>query len=185
MLYNNPGNTACTALSAVQIAELVEDDVVHMVKSTMESVVPVHDLSLLVGDKMRIFYGSFLSAYEALTAGAHGWTSGILNIVTRTAIEMYRAVTRDKDIDAGLALWKRILPIVHLYTREQLGPASDIPIYRGILELWGRQGGFSRSPFLPLSRDQMKRLAERLSAAGWLQGLDRPGHRRQPEAAPA
>ena len=169
MLYNNPGFTACTALSPQQVAELVEEDVVHMIKSTMESVIPVHELSFLVGEKMRIFYGSFLAGYEALAAGAHGWISGILNVTAPTAIALYRAVVVEKDLDRGFALWKRLLPLVHLYTHQQLGPAQDLPIYRGILELWGRHGGFSRAPLLPLSAQQMELLKQRLAASGWLE----------------
>jgi 4-hydroxy-tetrahydrodipicolinate synthase len=168
MLYNNPNNTACTPLSSPQIAQLVEEDVVHMVKSTMESVVPVHDLSLLVGDDMRIFYGSFLSAFEALTAGGHGWISGILNIATAAAIDMYRAIVEEKDLEKGFQLWKRILPIVHLYTYQKLGPAADIPIYRGILALWGRHAGYSREPFTALTESQLEKLADELRSTGWL-----------------
>lgn len=168
MLYNNPTNTACPALSPPQIARLVEEDTVQMVKSTMESVVPVHDLSLFVGDSMRIFYGSFLSAFEGFTAGAHGWISGILNVACGKAIEMYRAVVEDNDAQRGRRIWNDILPIVHLYTYQKLGPAADIPIYRGMLQLWGRQGGFSREPFSPLSDRQLDLLAGEMRAAGWL-----------------
>ncbi|MBP89601.1 MAG: hypothetical protein CMJ64_23305 [Planctomycetaceae bacterium] len=168
MLYNNPNNTACPALTPKQVAQLVEEDVVHMVKSTMESVVPVHDLSLLVGDEMRVFYGSFLSAYEAFAAGAHGWVSGVLNVATGPAIEMYRAVVEEKNIERGFELWKHILPIVHLYTYQKLGPAADIPIYRGMLQLWGRHGGYSREPFSALTEQQLGLLREELRIAGWL-----------------
>ena len=170
MLYNNPNNTACPALTPRQIAQLVEDDVVHMVKSTMESVVPIHDLSLFVGDEMRIFYGSFLSAYEAFAAGAHGWVSGVLNVAAGTAIEMYQAVVEEKNIERGLELWKHILPIVHLYTYQKLGPAADIPIYRGMLQLWGRHGGYSREPFSALTEQQLQQLGDELRATGWLEG---------------
>jgi 4-hydroxy-tetrahydrodipicolinate synthase len=168
MLYNNPNNTACAALSPPQIAELVRGDVLHMVKSTMESVVPVHDLSLLAGDDMRIFYGSFLSALEAFAAGGHGWISGILNVATDKAMQMYRAVVEQKDLERGLQLWKQILPIVHLYTYQKLGPAADIPIYRGMLKLWGRGGGYSREPFSALKPAQLEILADELRRSGWL-----------------
>lgn len=168
MLYNNPANTACTALSPVLIADLVAEDVVHMVKSTMESVVPVHDLKLLVGNDMRIFYGSFLSAFEAFAAGADGWISGVLNIVTKTAIELHRAISVEGNLDRARQLWNRILPIVHLYTYQQVGPVMDIPIYRAILDLWGRHGGYSRQPFAPLNDEQKQRLKERLLQTGWL-----------------
>ncbi len=168
MLYNNPANTACTAFTAPLIAQLVEEDVVHMVKSTMESVVPVHDLSLLAGDSMRVFYGSFLAAFEGLAAGAHGWISGVLNVTADKALQMYRAVVEENDIQRGLELWKEILPIVHLYTYQKLGPVADIPIYRGMLSLLGRHGGFSREPFSALTEPQMEQLETELRLAGWL-----------------
>ena len=94
MLYNNPANSACVDLTPREVAQLVEEDVLHMVKSTYESVVPVHDLQYLVGDKMAIFYGSFQAAFEALCAGAHGWISGILNVAPKAARQMYDAVVR-------------------------------------------------------------------------------------------
>ena len=49
MLYNNPSNSACPELNPREIAQLVEEDVVHMVKSTFESVVPIHELGFLAG----------------------------------------------------------------------------------------------------------------------------------------
>lgn len=168
MLYNNPANTACPALSPPQIARLVEEDVVHMVKSTMESVVPMHDLAMLTGGAMRIFYGSFLAALEGFAGGAHGWISGVLNVAAPQALEMYRAVVEQNDVRRGLEIWKQILPIVHLYTYQKLGAAADISIYRGILQLWGRHGGYSREPFSPLTGPQLEHLADNLRATGWL-----------------
>lgn len=166
MLYNNPANSACPELTPREIAELVEEDVLHMVKSTFETVVPVHDLSLLVGDKMRIFYGSFLAAFEALCAGAHGWISGILNVAPRAAKAMHQAVLGN-DAHKGFQIWKRILPIVHLYTFQQLGPVSDLATYRSILDFWGLGGGYSRNPFYPLNAAQETELQRRLEACGW------------------
>lgn len=169
MLYNNPGNTACADLNPREIARLVDEDVLHMVKSTYETVVPVHDLSLLVGDRMRIFYGSFLAAFEALCAGAHGWISGILNVVPAAARRLYQACAVEGDARKGLAIWKRILPVVHLYTYQLLGPATDLAIYRSMLKLWGLPGGYSRRPFPPLTGEQEDRLRRYLAETGWLE----------------
>ena len=49
MLYNNPHNSACVELNPREIAQLVDEDVLHMVKSTFGTVEPVHDLSYLGG----------------------------------------------------------------------------------------------------------------------------------------
>ena len=168
MLYNNPLNTACAEVTPLEIARLVEEDVVHMVKSTFGTVEPVHDLSYLVGDRMAIFYGSFLAGYEGLCAGAHGWISGILNIVGKRAKEMFEAVVLENDARKGLEIWKSILPIVHLYTHRQLGSVSDLAIYRSILNFWGLKGGFCRRPVLPLSAAEEKMLRSLLERSGWI-----------------
>ena len=168
MLYNNPANSACVDLNPREVAQLVDEDVLHMVKSTYESVVPVHDLAYLAGDKLAIFYGSFQAALEAFAAGAHGWISGVLNVAPKAARAMYDAVARDNDIRRGFAIWKRILPLVHLYTHQQIGPVSDLATYRSILNLWGLCGGYSRNPFYPLDAGQESRLRALLEASGWL-----------------
>lgn len=167
MLYNNPANSACVELNPREIAQLVEEDVVHMVKSTFGTVEPVHDLSYLLGDRMAIFYGSFLAAYEGLCAGAHGWISGVLNVATSAAKAMYRAIIVENDARKGFQIWKRILPVVHFWTYQQIGPVSDLAIYRSMLNSWGLQGGYCRDPFFPLSEQQETKLRELMERSGW------------------
>jgi len=168
MLYANPANSACVDLTPLDIAQLVNDDVVHMVKATYETVVPVHDLRFLVGDRMAIFYGSFQAPFEALTARADGWISGILNVVPNAAKLMYQAIVTENDAQRGFEIWKRILPLVHLYTHQQIGPVSDLATYRSILNFWGLKGGYSRNPFYPLDQAQEERLRGLLEASEWL-----------------
>lgn len=167
MLYNNPHNSACVDFSPTEIAKLADEDVFHMVKSTYGTVEPVHDLSYLLGDRIAIFYGSFIAGYEGLCAGAHGWISGILNVAAKAAKQLYEAVAINHDAALGLRIWKRILPLVHLYTHQQIGPVSDLAIYRSMLNLWGLEGGYSRDPFFPLSRDQVEKLQKILERTGW------------------
>jgi 4-hydroxy-tetrahydrodipicolinate synthase len=168
MLYHNPRNSASVELAPSEIAQLVDEDVVHMVKSTFESVVPVHDLVYLVGDRVPIFYGSFLSAYEGLLAGAHGWISGILNVAPSQALAMFNAIKVEKNIKKAFSIWMNILSVVHLGSRNEIGPVSDIAIYRAMLELWGRPAGYCRLPFFPLNDEQKQSLRARLEATGWL-----------------
>ena len=167
MLYNNPANSACVDLNPRDVARLVAEDVLHMVKSTYESVVPVHDLNFLAGEHMAIFYGSFQAAYEAFCAGADGWISGILNVAPRAAKAMHAACAAN-DAARGFRIWKRILPLVHLYTHQLIGPVSDLATYRSILNLWGLQGGYSRNPFYPLDAHQEEVLRGLLEASGWM-----------------
>ena len=167
MLYNNPLYSGCAEVTPAEIAMLVEEGVIQMVKSTFESVVPVHDLAYLVGDRMRVFYGSFASAYEGLAAGAHGWISGVLNVAVREAKQLYQAVVLDKDLTTGFKRWMHILPLVHLYTHRQIGEVNDLAIYRSILAHWGRRRTYSRLPFAPLTAEQERKLITRLEATGW------------------
>lgn len=168
MLYNNPQNSACVELNPREIARLVDEDVLHLVKSTFGTVEPVHDLHYLVGDRIALFYGSFLSALEGLAAGAHGWISGILNVVAKPAKAMYQAVVIDNDVKKGLCIWNKILPIVHMYTYQQVGPVSDLAMYRSMLKCWGLPGGYSRDPFFPLDDKQEKTLQDLLRRSGWM-----------------
>lgn len=167
MLYNNPLNSACAEIPPLEIAQLVEEDVVHMVKSTFGTVEPIHELSYLAGDRMAIFYGSFLAGYEGLCAGAHGWISGILNVAAKSAKKLYQAVVVEGDCHQGLEIWKQILPIVHLYTHRPLGAVSDLAIYRSILNFWGRKGGYCRRPVLPLGAAEEALLKSLLEKSGW------------------
>jgi 4-hydroxy-tetrahydrodipicolinate synthase len=166
MLYNNPANSACVDLNPREIAMLVEEDVLHMVKSTFETVVPVHELSAAVGDRMAIFYGSFLAAYQGLVSGAHGWISGLLNIAPGAAKAMHHAIARN-DAAQGRRIWQQIFPLVQLYTHQRIGAVSDLALYRAILDHWGLQGGFSREPFYPLLPAQRETLARLLDEIGW------------------
>jgi 4-hydroxy-tetrahydrodipicolinate synthase len=168
MLYNNPANSACVDFSPREILQLANEDVVHMVKSTYGTVEPIHDLNYLLGDRIAVFYGSFLAGFEGLCAGAHGWISGLLNVAAKPAKEMYKAVVLEKDVARGFSIWKRILPLVHLYTHQQIGPVSDLAIYRSILKFWELPGGFSRDPFFPLDEKQEQTLREILERTNWI-----------------
>jgi len=168
MLYNNPHNSACVDFSPLEIAKLAEEDVFHMVKSTYGTVEPVHDLNYLLADKIAIFYGSFIAGYEGFCAGAHGWISGILNVAAKAAKALHETVVTKHDTALGLAIWKRILPLVHLYTHQQIGPVSDLAIYRAMLNLWGLEGGYCRDPFFPLNGDQVEKLRKILIETRWM-----------------
>jgi 4-hydroxy-tetrahydrodipicolinate synthase len=168
MLYNNPHNSACVDFSPSEIVRLVDEDVVHMVKSTYGTVEPIHDLHVFLGERLALFYGSFLAGFEGLCGGAHGWISGLLNVTAAAAREMYTAVVLNNDAQRGLRIWKKILPLVHLYTYQQLGPVNDLSIYRSILNFWGLEGGYCRDPFFPLDAQQERTLREILERTGWI-----------------
>jgi 4-hydroxy-tetrahydrodipicolinate synthase len=158
MVYNNPANTAAPPLEVAAMKRLYDGGHAHAVKSTFPTVHQVHELRAELPDEFRVLYGSFMAPLEALAGGAHGWISGILNVVTPDAVELYTAVSIDGDLKRAREIWLRILPIKLLWTRSLLGPISDLALYRAILQLRGEHGGACRAPTMAASTAQLRTL---------------------------
>ena len=167
MVYNNPANSAAPALEAPRIRELYVGGYAQAVKSTFQTVHQVHELRAELDPGFRVFYGSFMAPLEGMAGGAHGWISGILNVATPDAVAMWQAIQAG-ELEAARTVWGRILPLKLLYTRQQLGPASDLAIYRAILRLRGLDGGYSRAPVHDLADEQVERLRALLEPLGVL-----------------
>jgi 4-hydroxy-tetrahydrodipicolinate synthase len=157
MLYNNPTNSGTGALDAPEVQILWQEGCLQAVKSTFPTVHQVHEVRAATDETFRVFYGSFMAPLEGMAGGAHGWISGILNVAAPDAVAMWEAIRRG-DLEAARCHWSRIAPIKYLYTRQPLGPVSDLAIYRAILELRGVPGGFCRRPLLPLTDPQRSQL---------------------------
>jgi 4-hydroxy-tetrahydrodipicolinate synthase len=155
MAYNNPTNANAPALEIEHLAQLHREGVVTAVKSTFPTVHQVHELRAGLDPSFRVFYGSFMAPLEGLAGGAHGWISGILNVVLPQARQLYEAIAAS-DLAAARAAWASILPIKQLYTLRQLGDASDLAIYRAILDIRGVHGGHSRAPLANLDRERRR-----------------------------
>ncbi len=165
MLYNNPAYAGCAELTPWDVAKLVDEGVFQSIKSTFESVVPVHNLLYLCGDRLRVFYGSFQAALEGLLAGAHGWISGFLNFLPARCVALWDACQKG-DVLKARAIWNELLPFINLYTQQQLGPVNDLAIYRTGLEMMGQHGGYSRAPFYPLTDEQKATLKNLMKKQG-------------------
>jgi 4-hydroxy-tetrahydrodipicolinate synthase len=153
MVYNNPTNANAPALEVEQLADLHADGSVAAIKSTFPTVHQVHELRAHIPPTFRVFYGSFMAPLEGLAGGAHGWISGILNVATPAARRLVDAVA-SSDLDGARAVWAEILPIKELYTSGAFAGASDLAIYRAILDARGAWGGSSRAPLQSLSSAQ-------------------------------
>jgi 4-hydroxy-tetrahydrodipicolinate synthase len=175
MVYNNPANSAAPALLTSDIRRLYEEGHVAAVKSTFATVHQVHDLRAEVDDGLRVFYGSFMAPLEGMAAGAHGWISGILNVVTPDARRLWAMVQLGDLVEARLA-WSRIRPIRDVYTNTLVGDVSDLAIYRSILRLRNCPSGYCRLPIRDLTAAQSRRLRAILGPRGLLESPERiPG----------
>jgi 4-hydroxy-tetrahydrodipicolinate synthase len=157
LVYNNPSNSGAPALSAADLRALYEEGLAVGVKSTFPTVHQVGEVRAVTDDAFRVFYGSFMAPLEGLAGGAHGWISGILNVVVPDAVALFDAIQRS-DLAAARAAWARIAPIRRLYTDAPLGPIGDLALYRAILRMRGEAAGFCRAPLAELSADQVERL---------------------------
>jgi 4-hydroxy-tetrahydrodipicolinate synthase len=166
--YNNPVYSGAPELTPWDLAKLYDEGVLAGVKSTFPTVHQVHNCRILTDEGFRVFYGSFRAALEGFAAGAHGWTSGFLNIVPSEAVAMWKAIKEKSDLKLARDLWYRLVPLVNLYTEEPLGHMDDLPLYRSVLDLRGMRGGFSRKPFEPISQSQKEQLVPYLKEAGLL-----------------
>jgi 4-hydroxy-tetrahydrodipicolinate synthase len=157
LVYNNPANSGAPALSAHDLRALYEEGLAVGVKSTFPTVHQVGEVRAVTDDGFRVFYGSFMAPLEGLAGGAHGWISGILNVVVPDAVTLLDAINRS-DLAAARAAWARIAPIRRLYTDAALGPIGDLALYRAILRLRGETAGFCRAPLAELSTEQIEKL---------------------------
>lgn len=166
--YNNPVYSGAPELSPWDLAQLYNEGVLTGVKSTFPTVHQVHNCRILTDDGFRVFYGSFRAALEGFAAGAHGWTSGFLNIVPSQAVAMWKTIKEKSDLEAARDMWYRLVPLVNLYTEKPLGHMDDLPLYRSVLDLRGMRGGFSRKPFEPISKSQKEQIVPYLKETGLL-----------------
>jgi 4-hydroxy-tetrahydrodipicolinate synthase len=167
LVYNNPLLAGCEELTPRDLCALWREGVAQGVKSTVATVVPVHDLRFLCDDSFRVFYGSFDAPMEALLAGAHGWISGFLNFLTRDCVTLWDACAAG-DVPRAREAWNFLLPFKQLYTHRLLGPVNDLAIYRAGLDLLGETGGWSRLPFEPLTAEQREELRKLMVRQGVL-----------------
>lgn len=153
MLYNNPTYSSAPPLEPDEIGRLYREGALCSVKSTFPTVHQVHEVRAETDEGFRTFYGSFMAPLEGMAGGAHGWISGILNVVLEDALLLFESIQRS-DLASARQAWARILPYKLLYTRGPLAPVGDIPLWRGVLRSRGEHGGHSRRPLLDLDEGQ-------------------------------
>ncbi|MEU7000015.1 dihydrodipicolinate synthase family protein [Nonomuraea sp. NPDC046570] len=160
-VYNIPANAAVEALSTADLTRLHQEGVAAGVKSTLPTVHQIHELLDATGESFRVFYGGFTAPLEALAGGAHGWISGLLNVVTADAVALRESVLAG-DLPKARAQWARLLPFRRLVTDPVVPGAGDLAIYRGLLRIWGRPAGYCRPPLRDLDAAELAILEKSL-----------------------
>ncbi len=149
VLYNNPGATGVD-LQPEQIAELSAAGQVRYVKESSGDASRISRLRLLCGDRLGVLCGSDHLAFEAFAAGAQGFIAAAANAVGRSAVELFRLVAEQGDLESGRRLNDRLLPFTTLI--ETTG--KYVQLAKMALNDQGVHVGPPRRPLLPLDGDE-------------------------------
>lgn len=163
MVYNVP-ILSSIEITPEEIQTLALEDVVHSVKWSHIEISRIQNTRLLCGPEFPIFAGIDITAFAALAIGADGWIGGMPMIAPRLAVQLYRVLVLEKNLDEARALWSRILPIVRLEYRG-LGTIQGSPhwlaVCRESAAIRGIPVGVSRPPLSQLdvlTREELRKV---------------------------
>lgn len=108
----------------------------------------------------KVLAGSALIMLDAFQAGAAGAVLGPANYIPDLCLEIYKLYGRG-ELDAARQLQQRIIPLV-----QEVNVRAGIPGIKHALDLCGYRGGKPRSPLLPLSRAEERKVAAALRGVG-------------------
>jgi 4-hydroxy-tetrahydrodipicolinate synthase len=160
MLYHIPSVTGQN-LSPAQIAELAEIPGVASIKDSSGDASALTELLQVYGDRLQVCNGWDTLTFFGLASGAKASVWGAANIFPELAVELFDAVAEKGDLEAGRALWSRIYPVVRFLEAE-----SYTARVKAASQLVGVPAGPARSPYLPLSAEDLATLRGLLQAAG-------------------
>jgi len=163
MVYNNPA-TANVDLKPEFVERLSHIDNVSYIKESTLEVTRVRDIVELCGDRMTVFAG--ILGYESMCVGAQGWVAVCSNLIPKWSAELYECTAVQRDLDAGLALYRKILPIVRWVGGHRYVSAS-----KAGLAMMGLPAGEPRAPRLPLPGADREALRRDLAALDLLNTL--------------
>jgi len=153
MLYNTPPATQ-VLLSAHDIARLVGVANIPWVKLTTGRIELVGQILELLGDRVTLFEGWDTLAFQSMASGTNGWIAGPANALPDLTVELWRLVTKERDLPRSYELHRKLLPFMDMVVNE--GVFNSM-----IKEVCGLRGyplGATRAPFSELTEDQRRRV---------------------------
>lgn len=160
MYYNIPGVTG-VRLTAEQFAEIGEIDGVNFMKDTSGDAPTLSNLLLTKSDKIEAFNGWDTLTFVGMTLGAKASVWGMAGFMPEVAAELWDVVAVKRDLDKGLALWKKIFPVAAF-----MESVDYIGAVKAGHDIIGHSAGPSRAPSQPLSAADKATLKSLLQAAG-------------------
>jgi 4-hydroxy-tetrahydrodipicolinate synthase len=150
MIYNNPASSKVD-IQAETVARLAEVPGIQCIKESTGDIRRITDIRLKTEDKLTVFCGWEDMAYESFVLGANGWVCVLGNILPGECAELYNLVVVKKDLKAGWALYRKLLPLLRYL--EYAGKTQKALKYA--MDGMGLVGGYCSSPKRPLeARDK-------------------------------
>jgi len=160
VIYNIP-TASGIRMNAEQIAELAAIPGVDFIKDSSGDAVLLTQLLQDYSDRFGIFNGLDSLTFYALAAGARGSVWGAANFIPDLAVELYRVLVLEKDLEAARSVWARIWPICHVLDTNHYAGAV-----KTACELLGIPAGPPRAPVRLLANEARRQLEVALANAG-------------------
>jgi 4-hydroxy-tetrahydrodipicolinate synthase len=157
MVYNNPA-VAKVDMSPDLIARLSEFSNVKYVKESSGDITRIWKIRKLTNDRITVFCGGDNMALESYLMGATGFICVASNFLPIETSDIYRLYKEGK-IEEARRVYERILPILNFL--EDSG--KFVQLSKAALNLAGKKVGLARSPLMPLSASEERKLKELLA----------------------
>lgn len=167
MAYNNPA-TSGIDMSPDLLRHLLEIPNVTMIKESTGDIQRMHLLREELGEEIAFYNGSNPLALAAFAAGATGWCTAAPNLVPGLNTALYKAVQAN-DLAKAQNVFYQQFELLQFIVAKGLPRAVQAG-----LNILGEEGGYLRSPLLPLAASETKELERMLTAVNSLVPLDQP-----------
>jgi 4-hydroxy-tetrahydrodipicolinate synthase len=152
MLYNFPARTGVD-LGEAFLDGMRDTKQVFGIKESSGSMERMHEILVNFSDRYQLVCGADDQALEYFVWGVKGWVAGASNMLPKQHLELYETVVEKRDIEGGVAIMRKLLPIFMLM--EQGGKYLQYCKYG--CELGGYPVGSVRAPYQGLeSADRQK-----------------------------
>lgn len=155
MLYNFPARTGVD-MSPAFLRSVRDNENICAIKESSGSPARMHQLATEFADRIQLVCGADDMAVEHFLWGARSWVAGASNFLPAEHVALYETCVRDRDFEAGIALMRRLMPILELM--EQGGKYMQYCKYG--CRLAGVPVGNVRAPLRPLDDDERRRFGK-------------------------
>jgi len=159
VLYNMPANTGIEIPNSCIVELAAHPNIIGM-KDSGGKVAKMAYVMQECGPDFQCLAGSASFLAPAMCLGAVGGVCALANIAPAKVLQMMDMV-RSGDIAGAMALQKTLVE-----PNTAVTAGFGIPGLKSALDYLGMQGGYLRSPLLPLPNDKVQKLRQILIKAG-------------------